>query len=60
MTYLIGWALVALVAGGVVWLLRRAGAPGGENGQLPPARAGCCNAPPEVPPSPRASPQTRS
>ncbi len=52
MTYLIGWTLVAVVAAGIALLLRRAGPPGGDTGKPAASWGSCCNAPPEVPPSP--------
>lgn len=47
MSYLIGWGIVAAIAGAVVLLLRKVGAPG--EGVPPPAAGSCCSAPPEPP-----------
>jgi hypothetical protein len=51
MPYVIGWSLLAAIIVAVAIVLRKAGAPGGEEVRRP-APGSCCSAPPEVPPRP--------
>ncbi len=49
MSYVLGWTLVAAVAGAIVLLLRKVGPPGADSSDERPSGRSCCNAPPESP-----------